>query len=85
MDLTDALEDSFCNNCNEELSVPLICSPAKRYYMDNNCSMLSLATIAIGALDNNNQPFIVVNAASWNNIPKKSIKPSLDALRMEIK
>ena len=47
--------------------------------------MLSLATMSIGALDNDGQSLIDPDAAPWNKFPKKQIKPGADVLRAKIK
>ncbi len=64
---------------------PLDCSPAEQFYLDNNQSMLLLATLSIGARDARGLPLIDVQNDPWNKIPKKTIKLSMDALCAEIR
>ena len=47
--------------------------------------MLSLATMSIGAIDDDGQPLLDTDAAPWSKFPKKQIKPGADVLRAEIK
>ena len=47
--------------------------------------MLSLATMSIGARDEDGLPLIDCDLVPWNKIPKKQIKPGSDLLRAEIK
>jgi hypothetical protein len=87
MDEADALDNSFSTFCKnyDELPNLLDCSPAKQFYLDNNRSMLSLATLSICARDESGLPLLGVQNDPWKKIPKKTIKPSLEALRAEIR
>jgi hypothetical protein len=86
MDEADALDNSFSTFCEDynELPNPLDYSPAKQFYLDNNWSMFLLATLSINVRDASGLPLIDVQNDPWNKIPKKSIKPLLDALCTEI-
>jgi hypothetical protein len=63
MDETDALGDSFSSfsEDEDELPIPLNCSPAKQFYLDNNWSILSLAVLSIGAIDESGLPLLDVH------------------------
>jgi hypothetical protein len=86
MDDADALDtsfDSICKDFNESQDL-LGRSPAKKFYLENNRSMLSLITLLISTRNESGLQLLDVENDPWKTYPKKSIKPSLDALRAEI-
>jgi hypothetical protein len=72
MDEADALDNSFSTFCKDydELPNPLDCSPAEQFYLDNNWSMLLLATLSIGAIDENGLPLLDVQNDPWKKYQK---------------
>lgn len=64
--------------------IPSICLPVQQCYIDSNHSMLSLAKLIIGALDDSCLPLHDIMAEPWNKFQKIS-QAILDALGTEIK
>ncbi len=87
MDLTDILNGASGiprANDYEEPPPSLCVSPAENHFIDNNRTMLSLAAMCIGALDNDGLQLVDPDAAPWNQFPKKQVKPASDILRAEM-
>ena len=85
MDLTDIFDDASGSRADGEETCPSLLSPTEQQFVDNNRTMLLLATMCIGALDNNGLPLIDPDTAPWNQFPKKHVKPASDILRAEIR
>ena len=66
-------------------TTPPSLSPSEQHYVDNSRTMLSLATMSIGARDEDGLPLIDCDLVPWNKMPRKQIKPGSDLLRAEIK
>ncbi len=72
MDDADALDTSFDSICEDfdESQDSLGRSPAKKFYLENNRSMLSLITLLIGARDESSLPLLDVENDPWKTYPK---------------
>jgi hypothetical protein len=69
---------------DDDVAAAPLSSPAEQHYVEKCRTMLSLATMCIGALDDDGLALIDPNAMPWNKLPKKQIKPASDLLRVEI-
>ena len=64
LDLTDVLEDTSSRDDDDDADAPPpVISPAEKYYVDSSRTMLSLATMSIGAIDDDGQPLLDTDAA----------------------
>lgn len=73
------------SSSDEEEATPPLLSPAEQHYADNSRTMLSLATMSIGAVGEDGSPLLDPDGSPWNKVAKKQIKPGSDLLRAEIK
>ncbi len=86
IDFSDILNAASNDNDSTPPTPPTTSfSPAEQHYKDNNSTMILLATMSIGARDDDGHLLIDPNKAPWDKLPKKQIKPTLDLLCEEIK
>jgi hypothetical protein len=72
------------SSSDEEDATPSLLSPAEQHYADNSRTMLSLATMSIGAVGEDGLPLLDPDGAPWNKVAKKQIKPGSDLLRLVV-
>ncbi len=80
----DNTSDRSSDDDDDDVAAAPLSSPAEQHYVEKCGTMLSLATMCIGALDNDGLALIDPNAVPWNKLPKKQIKPASNLLRVEI-
>ena len=56
------------SSSDEEDATPSLLSPAEQHYADNSRTMLSLATMSIGAVGEDGLPLLDPDGAPWNKV-----------------